>query len=405
MWLSERTDSWIIKYFNVISTGLAAGVLVFGFSMVPKSIPILLTTLTAVLFVMFFSQYFMMHALWKSVILFVAIMHLGDLFIAHTGNRLLYEKLMVNWINNQAISKNKIIFVKKPKPLLEFYLDSVKEPVFSKGKEFIRNSDYYMIEKNEKLYEQFLEDKRFYLIKGIDKVKKREIEHEIALFGKMDVKKDKLFNYRLLFLSGDENGDFIPQDIISSSDFKTYYAMIPEVNPLECLSLFSIGNRIKWEKSYLPIINQGVELICKFDTQSSFYRSAWFNDASYWGVTPKILQKRSFFNGRYFLWTIDRADIDEGIDRLEDDLRLSSSKIKLVFFQKSYPNTKEIPAKYVNRLKNHGAIIINELIEKGATAADIKISYDELTIQTVGSKGNMISVLNNADSGEAIIRK
>ncbi|MBW2180057.1 MAG: hypothetical protein JRG81_06780, partial [Deltaproteobacteria bacterium] len=257
---------------------------------------------------------------------------------------------------------------------------------------------YYIIEENERLYEQFIEDKRFYLVKAIDKIKKSRKENKIALFGKIDAEKDNKFYFRLLFLYGDGNRDCIPQDFISSLDLKTYYALVPEVNPFEFLGLFSIGNRMKWDQSYLPIINQGVELICKFDAGSSLYRRTWFNDAAYWGVTPEILQRRSFFNDRYFLWTIDRADIDQGIDQLENELRLSPSRVKLVFFQKSLSSTNGIPGAYIKRLKNSGAIIINEIIPNNASAADIKINYDGLSIQTIDSKGNIISILNNTNT-------
>jgi len=401
VWLSEWANKgWIKKYFNVISSVLAAGVLVFGFSLIPKSIPILMTTITAVIFVMFLSRHLMLCGLWKSAILFLAIMHLGALYVTHTGNRLIYEQLMTKWLNNQVINKNKIVFVKRPKELLAFYLDSVKDHVSSKkDKKFMNKSDYYIIEENEKLYEQFIEDKRFYLVKSIEKIKKGRKENKIALFGKIDAEKYNKFNFRLLFVSEDENGTCIPQDIISNSDLKTYYAMIPEVNPLESLDLFSIGNRMKWEQSYLPILNQGVELICKFDPRSSLFGRAWFNDSACWGVTKEKLQRRSFFKDRYFLWTIDRADIDKGIDQLENELRLSHSRMKLVYFQKSPSNSTDIPEQYIKRLKNLGATIINELISGNARAADMKISYDELTIQSIDSKGKIISFLNNANTG------
>jgi len=383
----------------VISYVLAAGVLVFGFSLIPKSIPILITAAMGVIFVTLFSRHFSIAGLWKSALFFLALMHLVDLYVTHTGNRLLYEKLMAEWVNNQAISKNKIIFTKKPKELLVFYLDSVKGHVIpKKDKEFMSKSDYYIVEESEGLYEQFMEDKNFYLVKAISKNKKNRKENQIALFGKIDAEKDNNFHFRMLFLSSDENRESLSVDLISTLDLKRFYAIIPESNPLVSLDLFSIKNRLKWDQTYLPILNQGVELICKFDPRSSLYRRAWFNDAAYWGVTPAILQRRSFFNDRYFLWTLDRADIDKGIDQLENELRLSPSRVKLVFFQKSQSSTNGIPVTYIKRLKNSGAIIINEIIINNARAADIKVNYDGLIIQTIDSKGNIISILNNTNT-------
>ncbi|MCJ7771938.1 MAG: phospholipid carrier-dependent glycosyltransferase [Desulfobacterales bacterium] len=391
LWLGDQSKTgWVSKYFNIISLGLAVAVFLFGFMLLPQSLAILVAAMIGLIIIIFFNNRLPFLGLWKSALFFLVLMHLSNLFVTYTGNRLLPEQLMGNWIKNQPISKNQIAFAKIPDELLIYYLDNINQTVSSNDKDFFNTSDYLIVEGKD-LVERFLSDKMFYLIKGIDKIKKGKIDPYLAFFGKTMDKPDETFGYSLLFLSNDGKSFLNKKEISSNIKLKTFYAIVPEMNPLVFLSPFSINNRMKWNQTYLPLLSQGVELICKFDPRSSLYRQAWFNDAAYWGVTPEILQQRSFYNGRYFLWTIDRADIDKAINQLEDELRLSSSLVKIVFFQKSSSNAREIPFEYVKRLKAQGVIIINELIFDKAGVAEMNIGYNGVTIQTTDSKGSTIN--------------
>ncbi len=389
-WLSEQAEKdWAYKYFSVISYILAAGVLLFGLVLLPKSILIIVIVLISTLLVMFLPRHFTMPGLWKSAIFFIAMMHLGDHFVTHTGNRLLYEQLMAKWIHNQPIGKTKPVFVEKPTELMAFYFFDIKDYVSPDDKEFITKSDYFIVEGEERIT-SFLTDDRFYLVKGIDKIRKGRKKHQIAVFGKMNTEKDNLFHYRLLFLCDKGNRNYISKNVASNLDLRTFYAIIPEINPLASLSLFSKGKQMKWDQTYLPVLNNGVELICKFDPLSSLYSRSWFNDAAYWGVTPDLLQRRTFFNDRYFLWTIDQADVSSEIHHLEKELGASSSLFKLVFFQQSLSNTNDIPVEYIRRLKEKGAVIINELTTDNVGAIDMQMEYNQVICRTRDASGNII---------------
>lgn len=394
LWLGDQSkNGWVSKYFNIISWGLAAAVFLFGFMLLPQSLAILVSAMVGLIIIIFLNNRLPILGLWKSALFFLVLMHLSNFFVTYTGNRLLPEQLMGKWIKNQPISKNQIAFAKIPDELLIYYLDNISQTVSSNDTDFLNTSDYLIVERKD-LVERFLSDKMFYLIKGIEKIKKGKKTSYLAFLGKTMDKPDETFGYSLLFLSNDGKRLLNKNEVSSKIQLETLYAIVPEMNPLVSLSPFAINSQIKWNQTYLPLLSQGVELICKFDPHSSLYRQAWFNDASYWGVTPDVLQKRSFFNDRYMLWTIDLADVDRAINQIENELGLSSSLVKFVFFQRSSSDTRNISKEYVKRLKDQGAIIINERINENIYAVDLNIAYDRLEIKTIGFNGRVLDHTN-----------
>lgn len=375
VWLGERADTkWVIRYFKAVSYILGLGVIIFGIVLLPQSILTLVAAFIGVVGILVFSRRFLVFDLWKSAIFFLVLLHLGDLFVTDTGNRLQYEKLMAKWIRNNPINNSKIVFVEKPEPLMAYYFDYLNEYVSENEENLLNRSDYFIVEGSQ--IKRFINDRRFYMVKRIDEIKKGKKEHEIALFGKTGDAANRFLAYRLLFLSGNN------QPGAQFKDLKRYNAIVPEINPLESLGLFTFHDRIKWEKNYMPILNNGVELICKFDPDSSLYRKAWFNDASYWGVTPDAVQRRSFFNGRYFLWTVDAADLEKAIGQLENELKNSSSRIKLVFFQSSTETTvNDISKDHIKQLKKYGATIVNERMKEDSNGMTATIGFDDIMFQ------------------------
>jgi len=392
LWLSEKTDSrWVNRYFYVIAVALGAGMVLFGWTLIPLSIPILATGILVAGLIAFYSRHFILRGVWFIAVFFLALMQLADLFVGLSGNRLLYEKLMASWTRNQPVIKERVVVVDKPKEVLAFYLDAMNQYIYPKDDLMTDKADYYIVEEDKKLFQRFIADKRFYVVKSLVKIRKKKRRTNIMLFGKIDNAKTDPFEFKLLFLSGDEKDEGPEAWVGKSFDTDSLYAIVPEMNPLIDESFFSIGNRMKFNERYLPILDQGVELICKLDPRSSIFRRAWFNDVSYWGVTPDNLQRRSFFNGQYSLWIVDAEDIEASMPTLEQELSASRSEEKFVFFQRSSSNRAEISLKYVERLKKMEATIINDLITGEAKAAEIKIGYDHVEIKRMGSNGKLIA--------------
>jgi hypothetical protein len=229
----------------------------------------------------------------------------------------------------------------------------------------------------------------FYLIKGIDKIKKDKTTPYLAFFGKAMVKPAETFRYSLLFLANDGKSTLNKKEVSSKINLKALYAIVPEMNPLLSLSAFSINDRMKWNQTYLPLLRQGVELMCKFDPRSSLYRQAWFHNASYWGVTPEILQRRSLFNDRYFLWTLEREDIEKGMNQLKDELKMSTSLLKFVFIQSSTSKEKELPPEYIKQLEALDAIIVNKIMLDNSSGAILNVGYDSVEIGTMDVNGQV----------------
>lgn len=389
VWLGDQINNgWVSRYFNILSWALAAAVLLFGFMLLPQSLALLVTAIVAAIVVIFFQKRLPIPGLWKTALFFLALMHLSNFFVTYTGNRLLPEQLMANWINNQPIPKDQIAFEKSPDELLIYYLDPLKQTLSSKNKNFHNTYDYFFVEDKDPV-ERFLNDKQFYLIKRVDKVKKGKTKPYLAFFGKTPEKPDESFRYSLLFLSNDGESTLNTKEVSAKIKLKTLYAIVPETNPLLPLSPVSINNRRKWNQSYLPLLRQGVELICRFDPDTSLFRRAWFHNASYWGVTPEILQRRSFFNDRYSLWTLDREDMEHGMNQLEDELKTSSSLLKFVFVQTSTGKGEEIPADDIKRLEGLGAIILNNLMVDNSCDAMLNLGYDHVELGSMDLNGNV----------------
>lgn len=390
LWLGNQgSRKWINTYFKILSYILLMSTILFGFMLLPKSTAILLVATGVFALATLFRKQLPIPGIWKTALIFVAMMHLGNMFVTYTANRLVAEKLMFKWVNKQPIPKDQIAFVNSPEDLLIYYLDDVTKRTSLMSKALFDTADYFLVEEDDVV--RFLEDERFYLIKGIDKIRKNKTEHILALFGEARVKRDKTFAYSLLFVRNNGKQFLGKEAVASALDLQTFYAIVPETNPLASSGPLLIKDRMVWEETYRPLLNEGVELVCRFDSRSSLYRRAWFNDASCWGVTPEIIQRRSFFGDRGFLWTIDLQEGEKALRQLEEELNVSHSEIKLIYFQSSIPGAEIMPPEeYCKRFKRLGAVIVNERLFGDAVALDIKIGHAGARLRTISSEGKVI---------------
>jgi len=390
VWLSDQCNTkWVLKYFNILSWVLIVAGVVFGFLLLPESIVVFIVVGIAGILLFVFQKDLPLPGLWKTALFFLALMHLSNFFVTYTGNRLLPEQLMSNWINNQPVLKDHIVFQKMPDELLVYYLNPRHQVVLSNEKDSQNTAPGYLFVEDKNRIEKLFNDNRFYLIKKTDRIKKGKKYPYLAVFGKTVNISDEAFHYSLLFLPNDRKNVLNEKEIASNMKLERLYAIVPEINPLESLSPYSINDRTKWSQTFLPLLNQGVELISQFDSKSSLFRKAWFHDASYWGVTPEYIQRRSFFNKQYSLWTINQTAPDTALNQLEDEIIRSPSVVKMVFFQRPSVQSREVSSAYIKKLKQEGAMIINEQISENTGAINVTLMHGRMEIQPLDLNGHV----------------